>query len=58
MELAKPENAKNWSCDKPIVNEKVPQMTKCKIVCLPGFDNVQGKNHLYLNRLKLYFYTG
>ena len=42
MELAKPENAKYWSCDKPIVNEKVQQMTKCKIVCLPGFDNVQG----------------
>ena len=52
MELAMPENAKNWSCDKPIVNEKVPQMTKCKIVCLPGFDNVHGKNHSYLNRLK------
>ena len=57
MELVKPENAEYWSCDKPIVNEKVPRMTKCKIVCLPGFDNVQGKND-FLNRLSPYFFTG
>ena len=57
MELVKPENAEYWSCDKPIVNERVPPMTKCKILCLPGFDNVQGEND-FLNRLRPYFYTG
>ena len=45
-DLSKPEYADYWSCDKLIVNEKVPQFTKCKIVCLPGFDNVKGENNL------------
>ena len=44
--LIMPENAHSWSCNKPIYQDKVEKYTKCKIVCLEGFDLSKSK---YLN---------
>jgi len=38
-----PENAHSWSCDKPVYQDKVEKYTKCKIVCLEGFDLSKSK---------------
>ena len=38
QKLMKPKFAERWSCDKPIVNDKVLRNTKCKIICPDGFD--------------------
>ena len=46
-ELMKPENADNWLCNKPIENEKVKKLTKCRIVCQNGFDFVKGENQFH-----------
>ena len=38
-----PENAHNWSCNKPVNQNKVGKYTRCKIVCLEGFDFSKSK---------------
>ena len=40
----KPKFAENWSCDKPIEDNKVPKKTRCEIVCPDGYDLKNGKN--------------
>ena len=44
QKLMKPKFAENWSCDKPIENNKVLRNTKCKVVCPDGFDIKKCKN--------------
>ena len=38
-----PENAGDWSCDKPAEDGKVEKYTRCKIVCNAGYDSWKGK---------------
>ena len=38
-----PENAEYWSCNKPVDQGKVEKYTRCKIVCLEGYDFSKGK---------------
>ena len=42
--LLMPENAENWSCSKPVDQGKVEKYTRCKIVCLEGYDLSKGKS--------------
>ena len=52
--LVMPENADSWSCNKPINQGKVEKYTRCKIVCLDGYDFSKGNNsHVILQFLKL-----
>ena len=39
-----PENAKNWSCSKPVDQGKVEKFTRCKIVCLEGYEFSKGRS--------------
>ena len=41
--LSMPENAEYWSCNKPVDQGKVEKYTRCKIVCLEGYDFSKGK---------------
>ena len=40
--LIMPENAKKWTCDKPIYQDKVGKSTRCTIACLHGHDVRKG----------------
>ena len=38
-----PANSEYWSCNKPVDEGKVEKYTRCKIVCLEGYDFSKGK---------------
>ena len=41
--LSMPDNADSWSCNKPVDDGTVENYTRCKIVCLEGYDIWKGK---------------